>query len=147
MKRLLTILLLLAAAGTAPLMVPSLAAGAARPTGGEPGADRFAQPVRVGDLIGQKLIGPDESQPLLGHVEAVERRADGSVVIRVKTWSLLPWGGKTVHVPLEAVSFLGPQLALTGLTEAQLAALPEARSDAPVSADETIRVGLVKPFH
>lgn len=109
--------------------------------------NHFPQPVQVGTLIGRKLIGPREAQPLLGHVEAVERRADGGVILRVRTWSVLPWSGHAVAVPLSAVSFLGPQLALTGLTEAELDTLPPPSGTVPISDRETISVNLVKPFH
>ena len=105
------------------------------------------QPVRVADLVGRQLIGPREAQPLLGHVEAVDRLGPDRIAIRIRIWSWFPWGGRTVAVPLESVSFLGPQLALTGLTEEQLDGLPAAPPATPVSAAETIRVGLVKPFH
>lgn len=129
------------------LTPPALAAGPARPGEGAPSAANFPQPVRVGGLIGQKLIAPRESQPLLGTIEAVERSSAGALAIRVKTSSLLPWGGRVVTVPLDAVAFLGPQLALTGLTEAKLDALPTAASQTSVAPDEIIRIGLVKPFH
>lgn len=118
---------------------PTLAAEA-------PAENHFPQPVRVADLIGRKLIAPRESQPLLGHVEAVERPGAG-LAVRVRTWSLLPWSGHSVSIPLDAVSFLGPQLALTGLTEAQLDALPSAPAAPALAPAELVQLGLVKPFH
>lgn len=124
------------------LASPASAAAAER------AANRFPQPVRVGDLIGRKLIGPAESQPLLGHIDAVTRRGDGAVALRVRTWSLLPWSGRAVEVPVDAVALLGQEVALLGLTSAQLAALPDAGAPpAPIPSDERIQVGLVKPFH
>ncbi len=111
------------------------------------GENHFPQPVRVGALIGQKLIGPTESQPLLGTIEGVDQVASGALAVRVNTWSIQPLGHRSVDIPLDAVAFLGPQLALTGLTGAQLAALPTAPAPSPLGADQTIRVDLVKPFH
>jgi hypothetical protein len=107
----------------------------------------FPQPVRVADLIGQKLIAPRESQPLLGHVEAIDRLPDGDLAVRVQIWGLIPLGTRSVDVPIAAVSFLGPQLALTGISESQLGALPAAQAATPLAPDTIIRVGLVKPFH
>lgn len=109
--------------------------------------NHFPQPVRVGNLIGQKLIAPRESQPLLGTVEALARDADGALTVHVKIARLLPGGGRSVSVPIVAVSYLGPQLALTGLTETQLDALPEAAASPSIPVDEVIRIDLVKPFH
>ncbi len=130
-----TVFLALAMLGT----TPALADG--------PG-NRFPQPVRAGDLPGRELLAPEESQPLLGHVAAVTRRADGTLALRIRTSSLLPWAGRTVEVPLDAVALLGEHVALLGLTPSQLAALPDAAPGRdPVPPDERIRVGLVKPFH
>lgn len=126
------------------LASPACAASAAAATA----ADRFPQPVRVGDLIGRKLIGPKESQPLLGYIESVTRGADGAAALRVRTWSLLPWRGRVVEVPVQAVALLGEEIALLGLTPEQLAALPDAAgAPTPVPPNDRIDVGLVRPFH
>ncbi len=106
----------------------------------------FARPVRAGDLIGRKLIGPSESQPLLGRVEGVDRGPAGTA-LRVRTGGLLPIGGHIVDVPIAGVALLGEHVALLGLSAAQLEALPSAGPAAPVPADESLRVGLVRPFH
>ncbi len=109
--------------------------------------DHFPQPVRVGDLIGRKLIGPSEAQPLLGRVEGVDRGPAGALALRVHTGGLVPIGGHSVDVPLDQVALLGELVALQHLTEAQLDALPAAGPASPVSADETVKIGLVRPFH
>jgi hypothetical protein len=114
----------------------------------ERAANQFPQPVRAGDLIGRKLIGPKESQPLLGHIEGVTRRADGTALLLVRTSSLLPWAGRVVAVPVDGVALLGEEVALLGLTSEQLAALPDAAgSPTPIPPNDQIQVGLVKPFH
>ena len=110
------------------------------------GADRFPQPVRAGDLVGRKLIGAEEAQPLLGHVEGVRRGGDGTLGVVVRTWSALPWRVRTVLVPVAAVSLLGEEVALTGLRPEQLDGLP-ADGGETVAPDEQIKVGLARPFH
>ena len=109
--------------------------------------DRFPQPVRVGDLIGRKLIGSKPSQPLLGHVRGVDRRPDGTAALRIETTSLLPWGGRVVDVPIAVVALLGEHVALMDLTSAQLDALPDSEQAAPVPSQDHLRIGLVRPFH
>ncbi len=109
--------------------------------------NRFPQPVRAGDLIGRKLIGAEEAQPLLGHVEGVRRGADGTLLVQVRTWSLLPWRDRTVLVPLGDVALLGEEVALTGLGSDRLSALPTGDAGQAVPPDEQIKVGLAKPFH
>lgn len=110
-------------------------------------ADRYPQPVRVGDLIGRGLIGPTEAQPLLGHVEAVAVGPEGSTTLRIRTWSWWPWGGRRVLVPAAAVSLLGEHVALTGLDAAAIGTLPDAAPLPSLPDAATISVGLVRPFH
>ncbi len=125
-------------------------------------AGRFQQPVRAGDLAGRFLLQPEESQPVLGRVTGLVRRGDGGadVIVRLDgvlglTWlGLQPvaWGGlgsRLVAVPVVAVALLGEHVALMGLTPERLHALP---TFAPGSAtaippDETLRIGIVRPFH
>lgn len=53
-----------------------------------------------------------------------------------------------VVVRVEAVALLGKYVALVGLTPGQLDALPlfDPAGTEPVPPNETIRVGLVRPF-
>ena len=144
MARLLLILLATAALwGTASAQsTPSLA------TLQEQAAKRFPQPVRVGDLIGHDVLAPAESQPVLGRVAAVTRRADGGLDVIVRLGGLLGIGARPIAVPVEAVALLGEHVALLGLTPAQLDALPTAPTpSAPLPPDTSIKVALVKPFH
>ncbi|MFH6787326.1 MULTISPECIES: hypothetical protein [Methylobacterium] len=115
--------------------LPALAAKAAR---------RFPQAVRAGDLMGRRLLEPAERQTVLGRVRGAVRRADGGVDLRVETGWL---SGRTVLVPTEAVGLLGEHVALLDLTPEQLQTLPDAGPAPAVSPEETIRVGLAKPFH
>ncbi len=125
-------------------------------------AGRFPQPVRAGDLPGSFLLQPEESQPVLGRVTGLVRRDDGTaeVVIRLDgslglTWlGLQPvaWSGvgsRLVAVPVEAVALLGEYVALMGLTPERLRELPTfvPGSATAIPPDETLRIGIVRPFH
>ncbi|WP_237481448.1 hypothetical protein [Lichenibacterium dinghuense] len=139
------------------------------PPGGMSGAQmasrasgRFPQPVRVGALVGRELLAPYEWQPVLGRVAGVVRRGDGALDVVVHLdgrlgldWLGLGWvdwwgfGSRRVSVPVDAVALLGEYVGLMDITSERLLALPDF---APASAvaltpDETIRVGLVAPFH
>ena len=117
-------------------------------------AQRFPQPVRVGDLIHRQVLRPVEQQTVLGRVDGVARRADGAVLIVVDArhagWrGALGLGARPVAVPADALALLGEYLALMDLTPEQLRALPtfDPAGTAPVPPDDTIRMGLVRPFH
>ncbi len=141
--RLLTALLLLA--GAPALAQPSApAAGQAART-----ARRFPQPVRVGDLIRRQVLRPVEQQDVLGRVADVVRRPDGTVLIVVDQGGVLGRGTRPVAVPAEGMALLGEYVALMDLTPAQLRELPsfDPAGTAPLRPDETIRMGLVRPFH
>ncbi len=115
---------------------------------------RFPQPVRAGDLIHRQVLRPVEWQTVLGRVDGVARRADGAVLVVVDArdagWrGALGLGARPVAVPSDALALLGEHLALMDLTPDQLRALPtfDPAGTAPVPPDDTIRMGLVRPFH
>lgn len=125
-------------------------------------ANRSPQPVRVGDLAGRFLLQPEESQPVLGRVTGLVRGGDGAVAVTVRldgalgldwlglrpvAWS--GFGSRLVAVPVEAVALLGEHVALMGLTPERLRALPTFAPDAgtEIPPDETLRIGIVRPFH
>jgi len=141
--RLLAALLL-----AAPLAVPVRAQESAQ------AARRFPQPVRVGDLIHRQVLRPVEWQTVLGRVDSVVRRADGTVLVVVDArdagWrGTLGFGARPVAVPSDALALLGEHLALMDLMPEQLRALPtfDLAGAAPVPPDDRIRMGLVRPFH
>jgi len=112
-------------------------------------AARFPQPVRVGDLLGKEVLRPVEAQDVLGRVAAIVRRPDGAVLIVVRLGGVLGLGARPVAVPAEATALLGPYLAVMDLSPGQLRALPtyDGAGVQTLPADETIRVGLTRPFH
>lgn len=115
----------------------------------ERAAARFPQPVRVGDLLGKEVLRPVEAQNVLGRVAAIVRRLDGAVLIVVRLGGVLGLGARPVAVPVEATALLGPYLAVMDLSPGQLRALPtyDGAGAQTLPADETIRVGLTRPFH
>jgi hypothetical protein len=117
-------------------------------------AQRFPQPVRVGDLIHRQVLRPVEWQTVLGRVDGVARRSDGAVLVVVDArdagWrGALGLRARPVAVPSDALALLGEHLALMDLTPEQFRALPtfDPAGTAPVPPDDTIRMGLVRPFH
>ena len=131
----------------APALAQPPAAPAPPPAGRA--AQRFPQPVRVGDLLGKEVLRPVEAQDVLGRVGAIARRPDGAVLIVVRLGGVLGIGARPVAVPVEAVALLGPYLAVMDLSPQQLRALPtyDGAGAQTLPAEETIRVGLTRPFH
>jgi hypothetical protein len=61
---------------------------------------------------------------------------------------LLGIGARLIAVPIEAVALLGELVVVMDLSPQQLDLFPTAPAEGGLlGADETIRVGLVKPFH
>jgi len=111
-------------------------------------ARRFPQPVRVGDLIGRKVLEPSERQGVLGRVLALTRGPDGHVLVLMRYGGVLGIGGRPVAVPVEAMALLGYDLVAVDYSRAQLDALPTIAGDTPgLGREETIRVGIAKPYH
>jgi len=112
-------------------------------------AKRFPQPVRVGDLIGRRILEPLESRPVLGSVMAVVREPPQTLAIVMKCGGFLGFGGRLIAVPADALGLLGNELMLLDFTPAQLDAFPTFAPDhaVVVAADEQIRMGLAHPAH
>jgi len=114
-------------------------------------AQRFPQPVRVGDLLGRRILEPLESRPVLGSVvEVIRESAPGNpLAIVMKRGGFLGYGGRLIAVPAGALGLLGSELMLVDLTPAQLDELPTFTPNAAVvvAADEEIRMGLAHPAH
>ena len=120
--------------------IPALAAAAAR---------RWPQPVRVGDLLGKDVVKPVEAQPVLGHVAAVSHRPDGGLNVIVDYGGLFGVGAHPIAVPVEAMALIGPYLTVEGFTPEQLDGFPTVGVPRPavLGPNETIQVGIVRPFH
>ena len=113
--------------------------------------ERFPQPVRVGDLSRRLLIEPEESQHVLGRIRQVVRARGGTddLIVQIGGLAWLGIGGRLVAVPADDVGLLGEYVALLDIDPADLARRPSyAQGTLPaLSANRTIKVGIVKPFH
>lgn len=141
----LTLACLLAATATAAAVqpLPSLPELAAR------SAKRHPQPVRVGDLVGRTVLRHLESQPQLGHVREVARRADGSADVIVAYGGLFALHPRPIRVPVEAMSVLGEYMEILEFTPEQLDTFPTvgAPGDETLPHDAVIPVALGHPAH
>lgn len=121
------------------------------PSPGSLAAERYPQPVRVGDVLGRDVLQPVEAQPVLGRVRAVVRGPGGALELVMTQGGFLGLGARQIAVPLGAAALMGEYVAMMDLTPAQLDALPDsptiAPPNVPLPPDATIRMGLVRPFH
>jgi hypothetical protein len=105
---------------------------------------RYPQPVKVGDLIGLRVLDYDDRT--IGRVKSVVRTADGRIKLIVPYGGFLGFGQRPVAVPLEVVAIAGRQLAALDMTRAEFDAAPtwnDAQGQ-PIAPSETIRIALYK---
>lgn len=113
---------------------------------------RYPQPVSVGALAGRRLIEPEESQHVLGRVTGMVRDRSGGDRLVIETGGRFGWlgvGTRLVTVAADDVALLGTQVALTDVEPDDFRKLPSYRAGSlpSVNPRETIRMGIVKPFH
>lgn len=115
----------------------------------ERAARRFPQPVRVGDLIDRKVLQPTPAQHVLGRVAAINRNDRGGIDVVVRFGGFFGWGARPIAVPVEAVALLGEHVAVMDFTPDQLRDFPtlSGAKDVAIPLNDTIRMGLTKPFH
>jgi hypothetical protein len=77
------------------------------------------------------------------------RRKDGGLVMIIRFGGVFGIGARAIAVPLDAVALMGEYVAVMDFTPDQLRAFAtdDGAADTPLSANDTIRVGIVKPFH
>jgi hypothetical protein len=83
---------------------------------------RFPHPVRVGDLIGLRVL--NDNNATIGFVRQVVRMPQGKVVLIVAHTGVLGWDGRLVAVPIEVVGIMGRQLASLDMKPEEYAAAP-----------------------
>lgn len=115
----------------------------------ESAAQRFPQPVRVGDLLHRAVLRPVESQDVLGRVDRVVRDGAGAVQVVIAFGGFLGWGRRLIAVPADAMVLLGQDMEVVAFTPQQLREMPTFASPgtSPLPDDAVIRVGLAKPSH
>jgi hypothetical protein len=103
---------------------------------------RFPQPVRVGDLIGLRILDDDDST--IGFVRQVVRTPQDKVKLIVSYGGWFGWDTRTVAVPIEVVAILGRQLASVDMPPSEYKTAPTWHgTDATILPnDATIRVAL-----
>jgi hypothetical protein len=115
----------------------------------EAAARRFPQPVRVGDLIGRRVLQPLESQPTLGWVLDVVQQQDGTINVIVNYGGVLGFFARPIAVPVDAMALLGQYMEILDFTPEQLSQFKtfDASGVSRLPPDGTIRVGLARPSH
>ena len=123
---------------------PAPAGAAAAETPEEKMRRRFPQRVRVGDLIGLRVL--DDNDATIGIVRHVARAPTGNTVLIVAHTGVLGWGGRLIAVPIEVVAIFGRQLASLDMKPEEYAAAPTWSGSAGqmLAADEIIRVALTR---
>jgi hypothetical protein len=103
---------------------------------------RFPQPVRVGDLIGLRVLDYDDVT--IGYVRQVVRTPDGKILLIVAYGTWFGRGGRLVAVPIEVVAIFGRQLAALDMPPSEFAAAPTWRDAGAqrIPDDEKIRIAL-----
>jgi PRC-barrel domain protein len=103
---------------------------------------RFPQPVRVGDLVGLRVLDDDDST--LGRVRQVVRTPEGKIKLIVSYGGWLGWGTRPVAVPIEAVAILARQIVALDMPPSEFAAAPTWHGTGAqvLPDDEMIRIAL-----
>jgi len=105
---------------------------------------RFPQPVRVGDLIGLRVL--DDNDSTIGFVRQIVRTPQNKIELIVAYGGWFGWGARPVAVPIEVIGIEGRQLASLDMPRNDYAAAPTwQQSDATVLPnDASIRVALAR---
>jgi len=105
---------------------------------------RFPQPVRVGDLIGLRVL--DDNDSTIGFVRQIVRTPQNKIELIVAYGGWFGWGARPVAVPIEVIGIEGRQLASLDMPMNDYAAAPTwQQSDATVLPnDASIRVALAR---
>jgi hypothetical protein len=132
--------IVLAQGAHGPTVLPP--AGAATPE--ERMRRRFPQPVRVGDLIGLRVLDYDDVT--LGAVRQVVRTPEGKILLIVSYGGWFGWGARLIAVPIEVVAILGCQIAALDMMPSDFAAAPPwpGTGAQAISHDEIIKIAITR---
>jgi hypothetical protein len=105
---------------------------------------RFPQPVRVGDLIGLRVL--DDQDVTIGFVRKLVRTPQGKILLLVSQGGWFGWGERLVAAPIEVMAIFGRQLASLDMEPREYASAPPwVESGGTTIADsEVIRIGLTR---
>jgi PRC-barrel domain len=105
---------------------------------------RYPQPVRVGDLIGLRVL--DDNDSTIGFVRQVVRTPQDKIALIVAYDGWFGWGARPVAVPIEVVGILGRQIASLDMARSEYAAAPtwQAAGAKVLGDDESIRIALAR---
>jgi hypothetical protein len=103
---------------------------------------RFPQPVRVGDLIGLRML--DDDDRTIGFIREVVRTPQNRIELIVAYDGWLGFGSRLVAVPIEVVAILGRQVASLDMPPAEYAAAPtwQDANARVLDPDDSIRIAL-----
>jgi hypothetical protein len=107
-------------------------------------ARRFPQPVRVGDLIGLRVL--DDGDLTIGFVRHVVRTPQNKIALIVAYGGWFGWGVRLVAVPIEVVGLEGRQLASLDMPRSEYDTAPtwQANGATILPDDASIRVALAR---
>lgn len=110
---------------------------------------RFPQPVRVGDLIGLRVLDYDDLT--IGRVQQVVRTPAGKVELIVPYGGLFGlsvpgWRTRPVAVPIETVAILGRQIAALDMQREEFATAPtwSAAEAMTIAPGEMIQIAITR---
>jgi hypothetical protein len=112
-------------------------------------AKRFPQAVRVGDLLGRRVLEPVESMPTLGRVRLIVKLEDGTLAVVMDYGGFLGFGTRPIAVPVNGMVLLGQFMEVMDFEPEQLQKFPtfNPANGKPLAPSTIIRVGLAKPSH
>jgi hypothetical protein len=105
---------------------------------------RWPQPVKVGDLIGLRVL--DWRDSTIGFVHRVVRTPAGKVQLVVNNGYLFGRGGRLVPVPIEVVAILARQIAALDMPREEFDSAPTwtDASGRDIPPGETIRIAITR---
>lgn len=105
---------------------------------------RYPQPVKVGDLIGLRVL--DDDDRTLGRIASVVRTPAGQIRLIVPYGGILGFRQRRVAVPIEVVAIAGRQVAALDMDRKAFDVAPtwSDAGSAVLGPAETIRIALYK---